>query len=221
VIGKLADRLYLDSIGWRGIRQRSVNLQKLLRSAVEQIRHLGHPVRVMDIAAGCGRYVLQTVASLPTGSVESILLRDNTPANLQAARKLADELQIRSVETQHADAFDQQSLAGVSPAPNVTVVSGLYELFPDNAKVLASLRGIAEAMRGGGMLIYTGQPWHPQLEMIARVLNNREGRPWIMRRRTQEEMDDLVQAAGFEKTDMEIDRYGIFTVSLATIGDFA
>jgi len=221
VIGKWADRLYLDSIGWRGIRQRSVNLQKLLRSAIEQVRRLGRPVRVMDIAAGCGRYVLQTVASLPTGSVESILLRDNTPANLQAARKLADELQIRSVETQHADAFDQQSLAGVTPSPNVTVVSGLYELFPHNAKVLASLRGIAEAMRGGGLLMYTGQPWHPQLEMIARVLNNREGRPWIMRRRTQEEMDDLVQAAGFEKTDMEIDRHGIFTVSLATIGSLA
>ena len=53
--------------------------------------------------------------------------------------------------------------------------------------------------------------------MIARVLTNREGRPWIMRRRTQEELDDLVRAAGFEKQAMEIDREGIFTVSLASI----
>jgi hypothetical protein len=40
-----------------------------------------------------------------------------------------------------------------------------------------------------------------------------------MRRRTQQEMDDLVRAAGFRKLDMEIDDYGIFTVSLAAIGD--
>jgi hypothetical protein len=73
-------------------------------------------------------------------------------------------------------------------------------------------------MTGGGFLIYTGQPWHPQLEMIARVLTNRDGKPWIMRRRTQEEMDDLVRAAGFRKLDMEIDRWGIFTVSLALSG---
>ena len=36
-----------------------------------------------------------------------------------------------------------------------------------------------------------------------------------MRRRTQEEMDQLVAAAGFEKIAMEIDEMGIFTVSLA------
>ncbi len=36
-----------------------------------------------------------------------------------------------------------------------------------------------------------------------------------MRRRTQEEMDTLVREAGFEKLDMAIDQWGIFTVSLA------
>jgi hypothetical protein len=51
--------------------------------------------------------------------------------------------------------------------------------------------------------------------MIARVLINRDGKPWIMRRRTQAEMDGLVRAAGFEKVRMEIDRWGIFTVSVA------
>ena len=51
--------------------------------------------------------------------------------------------------------------------------------------------------------------------MIARVLTNREGAPWIMRRRTQAEMDALVRAAGFQKDRTEIDRWGIFTVSLA------
>jgi hypothetical protein len=36
-----------------------------------------------------------------------------------------------------------------------------------------------------------------------------------MRRRTQAEMDELVRAAGFRKVAMEIDEWGIFTVSLA------
>jgi hypothetical protein len=162
--------------------------------------------------------VLETVAALPPGTVASVLLRDNAPANLEAARALAARLQVRGVEFTQADAFAEESLTAVEPPPNVAIVSGLYELFPDNAKVLGSLRGVARAMRGGGLLIYTGQPWHPQLEMIARVLTNRDGQPWIMRRRTQEELDDLVRAAGFEKMDMEIDEHGIFTVSLARRG---
>ena len=61
-----------------------------------------------------------------------------------------------------------------------------------------------------------GQPWHPQLELIARSLtSHRGGKPWIMRRRTQAEMDQLVAEAGFEKLEQRIDEWGIFTVALA------
>jgi hypothetical protein len=81
--------------------------------------------------------------------------------------------------------------------------------------VLRSLGGLARAMCNGGYLIHTGQPWHPQLEMIGRTLVNRDGRAAVMRRRTQEELDELVRTAGFEKIAMEIDEFGIFTASLA------
>ena len=38
---------------------------------------------------------------------------------------------------------------------------------------------------------------------------------WVMRRRTQAEMDQLVEEAGFRKIDQRVDEWGIFTVSLA------
>ena len=175
--------------------------------------------RALDVACGAGRYVLQTLHDLKEIPASAVL-RDYQQVNLDAAKRLAQTLGVdKDVVIAQGDAFDRASLAAVSPRPTIAIVSGLYELFPDNARVLASLRGIARAMREGGLLIYTGQPWHPQIEMIARVLPNRDGEPWIMRRRTQAEMDDLIRAAGFEKLEMEIDRWGIFTVSLAKIGD--
>src|SRR5438093_4723038 len=81
--------------------------------------------------------------------------------------------------------------------------------------ILRSLRGLADAVDSGGHLVYTNQPWHPQVEFIARVPTNREGQPWIMRRRTQAEMDELVRNAGFQKISQVIDPWGIFTVSAA------
>lgn len=217
-VGKLMDRAYLDGIGWKGIRQRKVNIEKTLYEAVERVRASGKPVRLMDIAAGPGRYILETLRKIPDDSW-SALLRDRTPANLEAGREIARQMGLDNVTFAEGDAFDEESLANVEPKPNVCVVSGLYELFPDNDLLTRSLRGLARALDGGGYLVYTGQPWHPQIELIARVLINRDGDPWIMRRRTQEEMDDLVRAAGFEKLGMEIDEYGIFTVSIARIGD--
>ena len=82
--------------------------------------------------------------------------------------------------------------------------------------IAASLRGLARAVASGGFLVYTGQPWHPQLELIARTLTSHRGhQAWIMRRRTQAEMDALVRHAGFEKLEQWTDEWGIFTVSLA------
>ena len=51
--------------------------------------------------------------------------------------------------------------------------------------------------------------------MIARVLTNRDGDHWVMRPRSQWEMDTLVRQAGFEKTQTRIDRDGIFSVTVA------
>jgi len=114
------------------------------------------------------------------------------------------------------DALDAEALGGIRPRPTLGVVSGLYELFPENAFVRESLAGLAASIESGGYLIYTGQPWHPQLELIARTLpSHRDGNPWVMRCRTQAELDQLVEAGGFRKIDQLADDWGIFTVSLA------
>jgi alpha-beta hydrolase superfamily lysophospholipase/ubiquinone/menaquinone biosynthesis C-methylase UbiE len=213
-LGRMMDKSYLESIGWRGIRQRRVHLERLLRATIEQTHAASQPVRVLDIAAGAGRYVLETLRSLSHIPITATL-RDYRMENLDTARRIGAELGLTNVAFKLGDAFDCESLATESPKPTIGIVSGLFELFPDNEPILRSLRGLADVIEPGGHLIYTDQPWHPQVEFIARVLTNREGQPWIMRRRTQAEMDDLVRAAGFEKTTQLIDQWGIFSVAVA------
>lgn len=213
-LGRCIDYFYLNSIGWRGIRVRRENLQRVLRQSIDQIHQSGRPVRLLDIASGPGRYVLETMRAMESIPISAVL-RDYQQANLDAAAQLARQLGVTQATICQGDAFDRDSLAAVTPRPTIAIVSGLYELFPDNDRVLRSLRGLADAVEAGGHLIYTCQPWHPQVEFIARVLTNREGQPWIMRRRTQAEMDALVRFAGFEKIAQDIDPWGIFTVSVA------
>jgi SAM-dependent methyltransferase len=213
-LGRFIDHGYLNSIGWRGIRQRKKNLEKLLRSVIEETHGSGRAVRILDIAAGGGRYLLETIRGLPEIPMTAVL-RDYKQENVDAVRRLAVDFGLTNVTVVSGDAFDRASLGAIAPRPTIGIVSGLYELFPSNAEVLSSLRGLADAIEPGGHLIYTNQPWHPQVEFIARVLRNREGEPWIMRRRTTAEMDELVRAAGFEKMTMEVDEWGIFTVAVA------
>ncbi|TXL72074.1 alpha/beta fold hydrolase [Vineibacter terrae] len=216
-VGRLIDRAYLDSIGWRGIRQRKLHVEELIRSAMKRLRDGGQKVRIMDIAAGHGRYVLEALEAQGRDRPDSILLRDYSDLNVESGGRLIVEKDLIDIARfVKGDAFDRDDLARVEPRPTLGIVSGLYELFPDNGLVKRSLEGMAAAVPPGGYLVYTGQPWHPQLELIARALtSHRGGAAWVMRRRTQEEMDQLVAAAGFRKLDQRVDEWGIFTVSLA------
>lgn len=213
-IGRMIDQAYLDSIGWKGIRVRGHNLKMSLKEAIEKILASGKPIKLVDLASGPGRYLLDTIKEIPNNNIE-LLLRDWDQKNLEAGKQIATSIGIKNVSFEKADAFNTKSIVDITPRPNIVIVSGLYELFPDNEMILNSLKGIAKVLDDGGYFIYTGQPWHPQVEMIARTLINRDGKPWIMRRRTQAEMDELVRSVGLNKLDMKIDPYGIFTVSLA------
>lgn len=214
-LGRLADRRYLDAIGWRGVRRRKLHIEELLRAAIGKLRADGREVRLLDVAAGHGRYVLDAVATV-SPAPESILLRDAEPANVAQGQALIRERGLQRIARfEPGDAFDRDALSAVRPRPTLAVVSGLYELFADNAPVRRSLEGLGAAIESGGYLIYTCQPWHPQLELIARTLTGMDGKPWVMRRRTQAEIDQLVAAAGFAKLEQRIDDWGMFTVALA------
>lgn len=215
-IGRAVDRTYLDAIGWRGIRQRKAHLEELIGTAATRLKAAGRDLHILDIAAGHGRYVLDAVAELPDQPA-TIRLQDYSGINVSAGRKLIADRKLGAIATFHeADAFDGDGLAAIEPVPDLAIVSGLYELFPDNGLIARSLDGLARAMTPGSLLVYTNQPWHPQLEMIARSLtSHRGGAAWVMRRRTQAEMDQLVEAAGFRKLEQRIDQWGIFTVSMA------
>lgn len=213
-LGRLADRLYLNSPGWRGIRQRKVLVEQLLEQAVRAVHEAGRSVRILDVASGPGRYVLDAMARFADVPFTA-LLRDLDEAALARGRSIAAQRGVENVAFESGDALDEASLAAVNPRPTVVIVSGLYELIPDNDPIQASLRGLAAALEDGGLLIYTNQPWHPQQELIARSLVGIDGRPWVMRCRTQVEMDQLVAAAGFRKLRTLATDNGIFTVSLA------
>ena len=129
-IGWFIDRMYLNTIGWRGIRQRKVHLQTLLREAISQTQGLGRPIHVVDVAAGPGRYLLEALKELGRDGLQATL-RDRDEVGLTRGRALAETLGVKGVRYERGDAFDPHDLKRITPPPHIVVVSGLYELFPD------------------------------------------------------------------------------------------
>src|SRR2546423_4374895 len=149
LLGRLIDRNYLNSPGWRGIRERKKNLETLLGGVIERVHAEALPVHILDIAAGGGRYLLETMRDLSEIPMTA-LLRDYKQENVEAARRLVAEFGLTNVTVETGNAFDRASLAAITPRPTIAIVSGLFELFPGNAGVLESLHGLADAIEPGG-----------------------------------------------------------------------
>lgn len=212
-IGRFIDKGYLNSIGWKGIRQRKTHTIKLLEEKIQAIQATGQKVNILDIAGGPARYLIEIANQYRDVNIE---VRDYQIQNIEQGRALAKERGLNNINYNQCDAFDLSNYKQEDVTPNIVVISGVFELFPDNALISQAIEGVCSIINTGTQLIYTGQPWHPQLHQIANVLGNHQQSKWIMRRRSQYELDNIFAQFGFKKDNMLIDDWGIFTVSAAT-----
>ena len=212
-LGEWVDRIYLNAVGWRGIRMRKANIKTILHTlATRQHEQQQSPI-IVDVASGVGRYLFEIQREADYAI--DLHLNDIDPHSLAAAKALALDFSTERVTFSEEDIFNSDFLQYHGQQPTIIVVSGVLELYQSNAQVTRVLAQLYTLLQAGGYLVYTGQPWHPQMELIGRLLNNRQGQRWVMRRRMQTEMDQLVTAAGFTKLDTAADDLGNFTVSCA------
>ncbi|MGO4837011.1 class I SAM-dependent methyltransferase family protein, partial [Rhizobiaceae sp. 2RAB30] len=114
--GRLIDRIFLDAVGWRGIRRRKAHLEELIPASVARLQAMGRNVDVLDIAAGHGRYVLDAIARCPQQPA-SVTLRDYSDINVVAGSSLIRSRGLPdTVVFRNGDAFNAASLAAQSPA---------------------------------------------------------------------------------------------------------
>jgi SAM-dependent methyltransferase len=214
-VGWAIDWVYLRAIGWRAIRARRAVLTAVLREAVTAAGAGRAPVTVLDVAGGPGRY-LQDLCRAWQAEAQpvTVVCRDLDLRGLALGRTQAATAGLTNIRYEQGDAFDARSLAAVSPAPGIVVVSGLYELFVDPAPIRRSLQTIYDLLPPGGQLIFTTQVRHPQLDFIANVLVNRDGQPWVMVCRPLAEVEGWARAAGFSRVQSQLEPVGLFGVTV-------
>jgi SAM-dependent methyltransferase len=212
-VGKLIDWFYLNSEGWCGIRNRAELLKTTLLKTLQAYQQQGKPCVLLDVACGGGRYDLEVLRQLPAESFRATL-RDYKPENVAKARQLSDRLGVFA-QIEQADAFSDADLDRVQPRPNIVVVSGLHEILPDDNLIRHHFQQLYRIMPASGTLIFTIQPVHPQLELIARVLPSHTGQPWVMRLRSWPLIQQWATAAGFKNLQVHMEPNHIFGVVTA------
>ncbi|WP_282117548.1 bifunctional alpha/beta hydrolase/class I SAM-dependent methyltransferase [Cellulophaga baltica] len=212
--GTMMDKNYLEAIGWRGIRIRKQHLLQLLEKNIEQLKKAGRSIKILDVAGGTGNYLFDIKDTYPEAE---IVINEFVKENIDIGQKVIDTKGYKNVRFTNFDCFDPETYKKINFEPTIIIVSGILELFGDNEMASKALAGIQSVAEKNAHVVYTGQPWHPQLKMIAYVLNSHQKKNWVMRRRSQKELDRLMAYNGIYKETMLIDDFGIFTVSSAKV----
>ena len=215
-IGKLIDRLYLNAIGWRAIRARRTLLKQMLHTEVERNRAAGKPTRLLDVAAGPGRYLQELLQEC--GAERNnlhMLCRDLSLDGIVQGAKQAEAAGLQTIHYEQGDAFNPAPTdAQLGGPPNIVVVSGLYELILEDETIQRSLVQLYHMLAPGGVLCFTTQTHHPQLEFIANVLPNRNGALWVMKCRAAAQLEVWAHDAGFCQVQSQAEEVGLFTVTM-------
>ncbi|WP_338982708.1 alpha/beta fold hydrolase [Fusobacterium nucleatum] len=214
LLGKFIDRFYLNQIGWAGIRERKKNLLTLIE---EKINNLGEEnVKILDVAGGTGNYLFDIKEKYPN---VQILINEFKKSNIEVGEEVIKKNNWENISFVNYNCFDKETYKKINYTPNIVIISGVFELFENNKMLENTISRVAEILDKNGAVIYTGQPWHPQLKQIALVLNSHKGhgKSWLMRRRSEKELDSLFENYNLKKEKMLIDNDGIFTVSLAEL----
>ncbi|RXJ83417.1 methyltransferase [Arcobacter sp. CECT 8985] len=212
ILGKFIDKNYLNSIGWKGIRQRKINLEKLLKNSINELKTKNKEIKILDIAGGPAKYLVEIAKQYKDVQIE---VRDYQTQNIQKGQSYIEKYNLDNIKYKQADAFDKSNYKDQSFKPNIVVISGVFELFDNNDLIKNAINGVSNILNSGDILLFTNQPWHPQLSQISNILMNHNKEKWIMRQRCEYEINQLFSEAGFKIEEKCIDNYGIFTVTKA------
>jgi SAM-dependent methyltransferase len=157
LIGRLMDRVYLNAIGWRGIRLRKELVIQCLKRVVSEQLGRKQRIRFLDLACGGGEYDIEVLKGHPPHRVESEL-RDYKPENIAQAMRNAETCGLKHIRFKQADAFDGDNYR---ERWDIIVASGFWEIIEDDRLVKGCLLNAARCLHSGGRLIFTIQPDHP------------------------------------------------------------
>lgn len=214
IFGKFLDRQYLNAVGWRAIRNRRELLKATLRQELERNRSRGLETRLLDVAAGPGRYLQDLLKENPAGF--RVLCRDLMTEGLEQGRREAQAAGLTGLTFELGDAFDPASTeASLGGPPNIIVVSGLYEQIQDDTTVIKSLQTYYNRLAPQGAIFLTTQTQHPQLDFVVNVMTSYAGTPWLLKCRPLATVEEWVRQAGFKEINSRLEKEGLCAVTAA------
>ena len=198
---------------WQELLDNTKSIRNRLLLVKEELVSLIHvietPVHILSIGSGSARPVLEAIASLKGTPETKLLLVDQDETALDFSEVLAGEFQVNHTERKKGN-FLRIARTCKDFQPHVVEMVGLLDYLEDD-RCIHILKEVLKTLVPGGQLITGNIAPNLEAPFVTAGIN------WPMIYRTPEELQKLLEQAGFlsERTRIIQETLGIHTLAIA------
>lgn len=210
-VGKFIDRILLNLPAAKATRARKQSLVEIIRNEIASNMKKGIKTRIVDLASGPARYLIEALTNETAQYVE-VLCLDLDHHSVRRGRLLARNL---PVLYKRGNALRISKLKRISERrawrPNLVVMSGFYEYLSD-AAVESHLKEVYHQMDVNGKVVFVCQVSNPSKKLIEKLGKTSRGSSWKLFYRKKEAAIALAENAGFTDLNAQIDQWNMYLV---------
>lgn len=207
--GRFLDSILLNLPSVKATRTKKEIIIKILQNEVANNMILGKKTRIIDLASGPARYLVDLINESNCDSIEALCL-DSDKRSINYGRILSHKKPIRYTK---ANVFKLSALKHFSDkvhwTPNIVIATGFFELQKD-AVVKMFLEDIHKHLDIGGLILFTGQVDNPSKKLMKYIGKTQSGEAWELYLRSPEIFRKWLLDAGFRDVIISLDNLGMY-----------
>jgi hypothetical protein len=209
-LGRFVDGVLLRLPAVKATRKKKDVIIKILQNEAANNVCLCAKTRILDIASGPARYLVDFFDKPSHVDDVEVLCIDSDQESVNLGKVIGREKPIRFVR---GDVFKLGTLRRFSGRvgwkPNIILCTGFFELQNDFV-VNRFLKDIYDFMETGGLLLFTSQADNPSKKLMKKAGKRTNGSPWKIYFRDSEKLRRWMIEVGFRDVIISQDFLGMY-----------
>ena len=209
IFGAFIDKVLLNLPSVKATRNRKDIIIKILKNEVLNNLVLKKKTRILDIASGPARYLVDLVSGFAQNEIE-VLCIDKDRRSLDFGKILAGSKPVRYAKIDVSRTRHLQRLGKrIKWAPNIILCSGLFE-YKEDEFVDRILREVGRNIDQDGLFVFISQTANPTKKLMGKLGSTSEGKRWELIYRNPEHFRKWVLNLGFRDVIISVDSLGMY-----------
>lgn len=209
IFGVFIDRVLLNLPSVKATRNRKEIIIKILQNEVANNLILKRKARILDIASGPARYLVELLSGYNQDQIE-ILCIDKDRKSLNFGKILSRGKPIRYARADVLKSEHLKNLAKkISWLPNIVLISGLFE-YKSDVFVKRVLSEVHSSLENDGLFIFVSQVDNPSKKLMSKICTTSEGKRWELVYRNPETFRRWLLDLQFRDVIVSVDKWGMY-----------